>query len=217
MNWKNRLKNYNFWISLFSAILLILQALKIEFDVAYINEIFTAVLGLLVVVGIISDPTRTLSKSTDETVKSVNDSSLGVVAQKNDEKTQEEKSLPIDQKSETDELLDNNNIEDVVLKLTQDLNEKIERINQLSSFVQANTLGVDVEKDGMQLDSVNQLNCVVNTEIINDCADENYDCNIYQEQSDLNDDNKIKCVDSENGCGVENLTANENTSYLNLY
>ena len=50
---KNRLTNYNFWISMFSAVLLILQALKIEFDIAYVNEIFTAVLGLLVVVGII--------------------------------------------------------------------------------------------------------------------------------------------------------------------
>ena len=46
MNWKNRLTNYNFWISIFSAALLILQALKIEFDIAYVNEIFTAVLGL---------------------------------------------------------------------------------------------------------------------------------------------------------------------------
>ena len=58
MNWKNRLTNYNFWISIVSAVLLILQALKIEFDIAYINEIATAVLGLLVVIGIISDPTR---------------------------------------------------------------------------------------------------------------------------------------------------------------
>jgi phi LC3 family holin len=63
MNWKNRLTNYNFWISIFSAVLLILQAFKIEFDIAYVNEIFTAVLGLLVVIGIISDPTRTTIKS----------------------------------------------------------------------------------------------------------------------------------------------------------
>ena len=65
MSWKNRLKNYNFWISIFSAVLLILQALKIEFDIAYVNEIFTAVLGLLVVIGIISDPTRTSVKSNE--------------------------------------------------------------------------------------------------------------------------------------------------------
>ena len=48
MKWKNRLTNYNFWISIVSAVLLILQAFKFEFDIAYINEIATAVLGLLV-------------------------------------------------------------------------------------------------------------------------------------------------------------------------
>ena len=54
MKWKNRLTNYNFWISLISAVLLILQA----FNIAYVSEIATAVLGLLVVIGIISDPTK---------------------------------------------------------------------------------------------------------------------------------------------------------------
>ena len=66
MNWKNRLTNYNFWISIFSAMLLVLQALKIEFDIAYVNEIFTAVLGLLVVIGIINDPTRTTVKTVEQ-------------------------------------------------------------------------------------------------------------------------------------------------------
>lgn len=71
MNWKKRLTNYNFWISMFSAVLLVLQALKIEFDIAYVNEIFTAVLGLLVVIGIISDPTRTSVKTTETQTKTV--------------------------------------------------------------------------------------------------------------------------------------------------
>ena len=70
MNWKNRLTNYNFWISIFSAALLILQALKIEFDIAYVNEIFTAILGLLVVIGIVSDPTRVTVKATEIETKS---------------------------------------------------------------------------------------------------------------------------------------------------
>ena len=66
MKWKNRLTNYNFWISIISAVLLILQAFKINFDIAYINEIATAVLGLLVVIGIISDPTRSVSSPANE-------------------------------------------------------------------------------------------------------------------------------------------------------
>ncbi|MBE7076967.1 MAG: phage holin [Clostridiales bacterium] len=67
MNWKNRLTNYNFWISIVSAVLLILQALNFEFDIMYINEIATAVLGLLVVIGIVNDPTKTSVKQSKET------------------------------------------------------------------------------------------------------------------------------------------------------
>ena len=63
MNWKNRLTNYNFWVSIVSAVILILQALDIKFDFAYLNEVATAVLGLLVVIGIINDPTKSSSTS----------------------------------------------------------------------------------------------------------------------------------------------------------
>ena len=93
MNWKNRLTNYNFWISIFSAVLLILQALKIKFDVAYVNEIFTAVLGLLVVIGIISDPTRTSVKSQDNTTKNNKLEQPEIIKE-------EEKQLPIESKNE---------------------------------------------------------------------------------------------------------------------
>ncbi len=63
MNWKNRLTNYNFWVSMVSAVLLILQALKIKLDFIYVNEVSTAVLGLLVVLGIINDPTKSSKSS----------------------------------------------------------------------------------------------------------------------------------------------------------
>jgi len=76
MNWKNRLKNYNFWISLFSAVLLILQAFNIKLDIAYVSEIGTAVLGLLVVIGIISDPTKTSVKQ--ESPKTENNQSTPI-------------------------------------------------------------------------------------------------------------------------------------------
>ncbi len=67
-----RLKNYNFWISLVSAILLIVQnVFNIKLDVAYINEITSTVLGILVVVGIINDPTKV--KHCDESKSDTND------------------------------------------------------------------------------------------------------------------------------------------------
>lgn len=76
MKWKNRLTNYNFWISIVSATLLILQAFNIKLDIANINEIVTALLGLLVVIGIINDPTKSgkdaenaKEKSTSNTLK----------------------------------------------------------------------------------------------------------------------------------------------------
>ena len=93
MKWKNRLTNYNFWISIVSAVLLILQAFNFEFDIAYISEIATAVLGLLVVIGIISDPTKTYTptqesketteetesaiKETEEEIKETEQSNVG--------------------------------------------------------------------------------------------------------------------------------------------
>ena len=46
-----------------SAVLLIFQAFDLQFDIEYINEIVTAVLGLLVVIGIISDPTKSSTSS----------------------------------------------------------------------------------------------------------------------------------------------------------
>ena len=52
----NKFKNYGFWISLASAVILLLQACGLKIDVPIVNEIVTAFLGLLVVLGIISNP-----------------------------------------------------------------------------------------------------------------------------------------------------------------
>lgn len=90
MNWKNRLTNYNFWISLVSAVLLILQAFNFEFDIANLSEIATALLGLLVVIGIISNPTKTNSESKKDETKS---------SQKESEKSAENK--PVEDKENT--------------------------------------------------------------------------------------------------------------------
>ena len=125
MNWKNRFTNYNFWISIFSAILLILQALKIEFDFLYVNEIFTAVLGLLVVIGIINDPTRTTVKTTTEKL----------------EKTETSKeNIPIKQENEVDNVNNENgvetvleisNIQAIVEKISLDLDKKFKELEKV--------------------------------------------------------------------------------------
>lgn len=125
MNWKNRLTNYNFWISMFSAVLLILQALKIEFDVAYVNEIFTAVLGLLVVVGIIIDPTKTTTKTTNQT---------SVEKTKEIEENAENgtEKLPIDEKNETDNINNENDFQTVLKNIANDFAVKIKELDAIN-------------------------------------------------------------------------------------
>lgn len=53
---KEKFRNYGLWISIISAVLMILQAMGLKFDVPYVNEIITSVLGVLVTLGIISNP-----------------------------------------------------------------------------------------------------------------------------------------------------------------
>ena len=73
MNWKNRLTSYNFWVSIVSAVILILQAFHFEFDIVYINEIVTAVLGLLVVIGIVNDPTKSSKTKVNKNINITNE------------------------------------------------------------------------------------------------------------------------------------------------
>ena len=132
MNWKNRLTNYNFWISMFSAVLLILQALKIEFDILYVNEIFTAVLGLLVVIGIISDPTRTSVKSAEiSTAKQETNV-------KPETKQETAETLPTDEKNEVNSFTHQNDFQILLNKIVADLDEKTailsEKFNELKNF-----------------------------------------------------------------------------------
>ena len=142
MNWKNRLTNYNFWISIFSAVLLILQALKIEFDIAYVNEIFTAVLGLLVVIGIISDPTRTSVKTADanvkETTEQVKEEKAEEIKEVKTENNNTCETLPNEQENETNNIDIENDFQTILNKISSDLDEKMlvlnEKMKQIENF-----------------------------------------------------------------------------------
>ena len=50
------MKNKGFWVSLISAIVMILQAFGLKIDAPFANEIAASILGALVILGIISDP-----------------------------------------------------------------------------------------------------------------------------------------------------------------
>ena len=67
-NLKNRLKNYSFWVSLASAILLLVQAIGKPLGLVINEELYmsivNSVLGVFVVLGIISHPAQSLIKDT---------------------------------------------------------------------------------------------------------------------------------------------------------
>ena len=75
---KNRLKNYSFWVSLASAILLLVQAIGKPLGLVINEEIYmsivNSVLGVFVVLGIISHPAQNLISSSSSTnVDTVNE------------------------------------------------------------------------------------------------------------------------------------------------
>lgn len=127
MNWKNRLTNYNFWVSMVSAVLLIFQAFNLKFDIIYINEIATAVLGLLVVIGIVSDPTRTTVKATTTETKKEVKAEIKQV-EKTDEKPVEgnnvevkEEAIPVEIKNENNTIFNQDDFKVLIEKISADL------------------------------------------------------------------------------------------------
>lgn len=166
MNWKNRLTNYNFWISIVSAVLLILQAFNIEFDVNYINEIITAVLGLLVVIGIINDPTKSSSKiDTSSTVSNVSNAGSTNATTKESEKTESttneikdiaeiEKAMPFVNEDETIDVDSSDNMEILVEKVSQQSENSPENISETDTITDNSIhLGIEQIADSEKMSS----------------------------------------------------------------
>lgn len=133
MKWNNRLTNYNFWISIVSAVLLILQAFKLEFDVAYANEIITAVLGLLVVIGIINDPTKSSSKTTSTTTKNEISSTSKVsnTSSKVEENASAKSETPINSEDENNNNFVQNDFKVLIDKISTDLETCIAQMEEM--------------------------------------------------------------------------------------
>lgn len=56
MEWKNRLRNYGLWVAVAAFIPLVLQAFGVQFVEEEYNEIVNGLLGILVLLGLISNP-----------------------------------------------------------------------------------------------------------------------------------------------------------------
>lgn len=150
MNWKNRLTNYNFWISIVSAVLLILQAFEFQFDIVYINEIATAVLGLLVVIGIINDPTKTTVKKEKTITEQKKEETEKIKIEKIEEveipveettvldnvkadniESAEEQTFPIDEENEIVDDIDENDIKNLVDAVSDDESNENNKIKEM--------------------------------------------------------------------------------------
>jgi len=136
MKWKNRLTNYNFWISIVSAVLLIMQAFEFQFDIAYINEIATAVLGLLVVIGIISDPTKTYNQTDAKKEDNPKENSV-----KEEDKVTEKPSeletleMPIETENKSDYGYNKDDFQALINKISQDISENFIKIKEMQNNI----------------------------------------------------------------------------------
>ena len=135
MKWKNRLTNYNFWISIISATLLMLQAFKFEFDIAYINEISTAVLGLMVVIGIISDPTKTYSSQANIVNETAKETVKETSTETAETKEQDIIELPIEDENKDIDNNVENDFQILMNKISADINDNLARINEISNAI----------------------------------------------------------------------------------
>ena len=83
MKFLKRLRSSNFWVSMLSAVILILQAVfNVEIKTEYLTQIIMAILGLLVMSGIISDSSNdevTVKQSVD--MDSIKDNVTNMLSQ----------------------------------------------------------------------------------------------------------------------------------------
>jgi len=140
MKWKNRLTNYNFWISIVSAVLLILQAFNFEFDIAYINEIATAVLGLLVVIGIISDPTKSYNPNETIQTKDTETQITDNETTETEAKSEQEESASVDDENKNVTISTESNFKAIVDFLSEEINKTVKNITKASKFVEQDEL-----------------------------------------------------------------------------
>lgn len=70
MNWKSRLSNYGLWMAVAALIPLLAEAIGIKISTNY-NDIINSILGILVLLGIINNPTTKNHGLLDDVVKSV--------------------------------------------------------------------------------------------------------------------------------------------------
>lgn len=67
---KEKIKSYDFWMAVASALFMALQAVGFTTEIPYLQEITTAFLGFLAVSGLITKPPKTAGQETGSVVAS---------------------------------------------------------------------------------------------------------------------------------------------------
>lgn len=76
---KDKLKSYEFWVSVISAVLVVLQTMSMKIDVPHITEITTAFLGALSVAGILKKSKAQDDEAVEDTDKGEKNTDLNDV------------------------------------------------------------------------------------------------------------------------------------------
>lgn len=84
----SRLKNYGLWVSVFALIPLVLQGFNLSVLPSNYNEIVTAVLSILVMAGLLNNPTTLTRGFGDDKLdkKAINEISEPIVEKEDDNK-----------------------------------------------------------------------------------------------------------------------------------
>lgn len=160
MKWKKRLTNYNFWLSMLSAVLLVLQGLDIKFDIAYINEIFTAILGLFVVIGIVIDPTKSSTTTTENAEEVITPTVTGeelnnLIQENTDQKDGiDNDAVPNDQQDENSFDLNQADLQTIIAVLKEELVSKQENL-KVNENVQQKQITQDTDLRSEKMEEIN--------------------------------------------------------------
>lgn len=167
MSLKVRMKSYSFWVSLASAILLVLkvigQSLGFSVDESLYNDIFTALCGILVICGIIAPPTgkEGISLQTSVNQKALL-SNINTNTQQNDN-VQEENTEPKNENLKEDTIINNEDnlvTEDEISKeinhddIIQPMEEPFETNDEIvKDFTEDNA---PIENNTLQTEDINR-------------------------------------------------------------
>lgn len=102
---KEKLKSYDFWMSVASAVMVFLQTLSIKINVPYINEITMAFLSLLAVTGILKKNGKQSAVNSDGATAENEEAAENVAisdAQENKEMQSEETNTSDDKDNQSD-------------------------------------------------------------------------------------------------------------------